>query len=54
MATKTAGATVVDLQSTLAWARAQRRSRELAEAMRRHPCYQARLLDLPREPSHAG
>lgn len=34
------GATVISLESHPAWRAAQRRSRELEEAMRRHPSYQ--------------
>ncbi|MGD9619824.1 MAG: hypothetical protein AB7G47_06000 [Mycolicibacterium sp.] len=43
MTTKTAGATVVHLDSHPAWRAAQRRSLELAEAMRRHPSFQSRV-----------
>lgn len=42
MTTKTAAA-VVRLDSHPAWQAAQRRSREVEEAMRRHPSYQSRL-----------
>ena len=42
MATKTVGATVVHLDSHPARRAAQRRSLELAEAMRRHPSFQSR------------
>jgi hypothetical protein len=42
MRTNTVGATVVHLDSHPAWRSAQRRSLELAEAMRRHPSFQSR------------
>lgn len=42
MTTKTAAA-VVRLDSHLARKAAERRSREIEEAMRRHPAYQSRL-----------
>ncbi|MCH9733212.1 MAG: hypothetical protein K0U78_01440 [Actinomycetia bacterium] len=42
MATNTLGATVVHLDSHPARRAAQRRSLELAEAMRRHPSFQSR------------
>jgi hypothetical protein len=45
MTTKTAGATVIHLESHPAWQAAQRRAHDRAEAMRRHPAYQSRLLD---------
>ena len=43
MTTDTAGATVVYLDAHPAWRAAQRRERDLAEAMRRHPAFQSRL-----------
>jgi len=43
MTTQAASAKVISLQSRRA-ARAQRRSRALREAMRRHPSYQGALL----------
>lgn len=42
MKTNTAGATVVHMDSHPAFRAAQRRSLELAEAMRRHPSFQSR------------
>jgi hypothetical protein len=36
-------AKVIALQSHPAWAKAERRSRERMEAMRRHPSYRSRL-----------
>jgi len=42
MTTNTGGATVVNLKSHPAWLAAQRRDRDLAEAMRRHPASQSR------------
>lgn len=44
MTTMTATSTVVHLESHPAFLRAQRRERELAEAMRRHPSFQSRPL----------
>lgn len=41
MTTNSTGATVISLQTHPAWGRAQRRSQELAAAMRRHPSYQS-------------
>jgi hypothetical protein len=49
MTTKTAGATVVYLESHPAWRAAQRREHDIAEAMRRHPSFQSR-----REPVTSG
>ena len=43
MRTNTVGATVVHLDSHPAFRAAQRRSTELAEAMRRHPSFQSRI-----------
>lgn len=42
MRTNTVGATVIRLDSHPAWRSAERRSLELAEAMRRHPSFQSR------------
>jgi hypothetical protein len=42
MTTKTAAA-VVRLDSHPAWQAAERRYRDIEEAMRRHPAYQSRL-----------
>lgn len=49
MTTNTAGSTVVYLESHPAWRAAQRRERDLADAMRRHPAFQSRL-----EPDASG
>jgi hypothetical protein len=43
MTTKTAGSNVVYLESHPAWRAAQRRERDLADAIRRHPASQSRL-----------
>lgn len=47
MTTKATGATVVRIDSHPAWQAAQRRSHDLAEAMRRHPAFQSRMLPTP-------
>ena len=43
MQTNTGSATVIHLESHPAWRSAQRRTHEIAEAMRRHPSFQSRL-----------